>query len=111
MAHFHNITDLSLTECSPFISGVFLQFCYFLKQAGFAEKSIALFQALIEFNYSMPAVLLSAPRVEQVALFEPFWDSCVPRFGEEGAVGWSTWIQDKSMDFPPPLVSAGRSLA
>ncbi|XP_064638340.1 nuclear exosome regulator NRDE2-like isoform X2 [Lineus longissimus] len=88
------------------ILGIFLQFCYFLKQAGFAEKSIALFQAMIEFNHFMPAVLHQAPREEQVALFEPFWDSCVPRFGDEGAIGWSTWILDKSTNFPPPLVSA-----
>ena len=61
---------------------VTLQMAYVWKQAGYMERSIALFQALIEFNLFAPGhahhrdVTLEA----RLAMFEPFWDSRAPRY-------------------------------
>lgn len=35
---------------------------------------------------------------------EEFWDSEVPRFGEEGAKGWKLWYSSKSGQVPPATV-------
>ena len=78
-----------------FLLAVFMLYCSFLKQAGQSEKAVASFQALIEFNLCCPPELdaqdLSAKA--RLEFFEAFWDSSVPRIGEEGARGWSSWVK------------------
>ncbi len=74
---------------------IFVLYCNFLRQMGHSEKAVACFQALVEFNLCCPLELLSAEVTfrERVEFFEAFWDSGIPRFGEEGAVGWSSWME------------------
>ncbi|KAM9294357.1 nuclear exosome regulator NRDE2 [Gastrophryne carolinensis] len=74
---------------------IFLQQCHFLRQAGHCEKSVALFQALIDFTFYKPDSVKDMPTKEQVEFFEPFWDSAEPRFGEKGAKGWSSWMRQQ----------------
>ena len=51
-------------------------------QAGYIERSIALFQALIEINVFAPEKIKKSnfSFSDKLALFESFWDSRVPRF-------------------------------
>lgn len=58
----------------------FLQAASFEKKAGYTEKSVALFQALLEFNCFCPPQLTT--HTAQVKKFELFWDSEAPRLGE-----------------------------
>ncbi|KAM4690162.1 nuclear exosome regulator NRDE2 [Rhinophrynus dorsalis] len=74
---------------------IFLQQCHFLRQAGHSEKSVALFQALIDFTFYKPDSVKEMSTKEQVDFFEPFWDSGEARFGEKGAKGWSSWMRQK----------------
>ncbi|XP_068110673.1 nuclear exosome regulator NRDE2 [Hyperolius riggenbachi] len=74
---------------------IFLQQCHFLRQAGHCEKSVSLFQALIDFTFYQPDSVRAMPTKEQVEFFEPFWDSEEPRFGEKGAKGWSSWMRQQ----------------
>ncbi|MCJ1394657.1 hypothetical protein MMC18_007537 [Xylographa bjoerkii] len=67
-----------------------------LKEAGFSEQSIAIWQVIFEFNlYNPPgsgnrkSSLLSFEELR--TSFEDFWESEVPRIGEEGSVGWETY--------------------
>lgn len=51
----------------------------------------ALFQAEIEFSLFCPSLLLTEQ--SKRILFEHFWNSDGARVGEEGALGWSTWLE------------------
>ena len=92
-----------------FLLAVFTLYCNCLKQAGQTEKAVACFQALIEFNLCCPPELDSQdlPTKARLEFFEAFWDSSVPRFGEEGARGWSSWVNvsqySSSAGEGPPL--------
>lgn len=50
----------------------------------------ALFQAEIEYALFCPSLLLSEQSKRR--LFEHFWNSNGARVGEDGALGWSTWL-------------------
>ncbi|XP_028398546.1 protein NRDE2 homolog [Dendronephthya gigantea] len=82
---------------------IFVQFCQFLKQAGQTEKAIAAFQALIEFNCFCPEGLQETRSM--TSFFETFWDSEVPRFGEENAQGWNSWMKDREETSHPVALS------
>lgn len=51
----------------------------------------ALLQAEIEYCLFCPSLLLSEQ--SKLRLFEYFWDSNGARVGEDGALGWSTWLE------------------
>lgn len=70
---------------------IFLSLCRFEWQAGYQELATALFQAEIEFSLFCPSLLLTEQSKQR--LFEHFWDSDGARVGEEGAFGWSTWLE------------------
>lgn len=50
-----------------------------------------MFQAEIEFSLFCPSLLLTESSKQR--LFEHFWNSNGARVGEEGAIGWSTWLE------------------
>ena len=88
------------------LSGIFVQYCYFLHQVGHTEKAVASFQALIEFNVFLPPSLENSPTDDKSAVFESFWDSSVSRFGEAGARGWAKWMEEKSVaNISKPVIS------
>ncbi|KAJ8771951.1 hypothetical protein K2173_027128 [Erythroxylum novogranatense] len=70
---------------------IFLSLCRFEWQAGYRELATALFQAEIEYSLFSPSLLLSEGG--KLRLFEHFWNTDGPRVGEEGAVGWSSWLE------------------
>ncbi|TKY44864.1 NRDE protein [Spatholobus suberectus] len=70
---------------------IFLSLCRFEWQAGYRELATALFQAEIEFSLFCPPLLLTEQSKHR--LFEHFWNSGGARVGEEGALGWSTWLE------------------
>ncbi|GAA6004312.1 hypothetical protein JCM10207_000663 [Rhodosporidiobolus poonsookiae] len=85
---------------------LFLRLTLMLRQAGYSERALASFQALVELNLFRPASLASPdpqerPYTYQDRLFrdfEAFWDSEAPRVGEQGAKGWGSTTDD---DLPP----------
>ncbi|KAH1207217.1 Protein NRDE2 [Glycine max] len=70
---------------------IFLSLCRFEWQTGYRELATALFQAEIEFSLFCPPLLLTEQSKHR--LFEHFWNSGGARVGEEGALGWSTWLE------------------
>lgn len=64
---------------------LFLRMTLFIREAGYSELSLALWQALLEFNFFRPEGL--QPNAS-IAAFEEFWDSEALRIGEDGAKGW-----------------------
>lgn len=70
---------------------IFMSLCRFEWQAGYQELATALFQAEIEFSLFCPALHLNDRSKQR--LFEHFWNTDAERVGEEGALGWSTWLE------------------
>ncbi|KAM1938381.1 hypothetical protein FF1_015989 [Malus domestica] len=83
--------DAATVQLELGLVDIFLSFCRFEWQAGYQELATALFQAEIEFSLFCPSLLLTE-QSKQI-LFEHFWNSDGARVGEEGALGWSTWLE------------------
>ncbi|XP_050218221.1 uncharacterized protein LOC126668990 isoform X2 [Mercurialis annua] len=83
--------DLDTVELELGLVNVFLSLCRFEWQAGHQELATALFQAEIEFSLFCPSLLLNEH--SKLRLFEHFWNGNGPRIGEEGATGWSLWLE------------------
>lgn len=85
---------------------LFLRLTAFMREAGFADHAVALWQAVLEFFYFRPDELSqSANRDEALSAFHEFWESEVARVGDVGAKGW------KSGSNPPvePVISTTQS--
>ena len=80
---------------------------HFFIQSGYSERAVGLLQAVIEFNIFPPMKGLDFET--QTRLFHAFWDSDVPRIGDEDAPTWSGWHEGQQRGGPPPD-SSGRSL-
>ena len=79
---------------------VVLRLALFMRESGFAEHATAAWQALLEFVFFRPVIVHNRNHTEDklldeatVSMFEQFWDSEVPRIGEEGAGGWASFFQ------------------
>ncbi|MED6172880.1 hypothetical protein PIB30_054061, partial [Stylosanthes scabra] len=83
--------DPVIVELELGLVDIFLSLCRFEWQAGYRELATALFQAEIEFSLFCPPLLLTGQSKQR--LFEYFWNSGGARVGEEGALGWSTWLE------------------
>ncbi|XP_037093676.1 nuclear exosome regulator NRDE2-like [Pollicipes pollicipes] len=70
-----------------FMLEVLSHLCRILRQAGFMERAIAIYQALLELNLFSPPQDGSA-LASTLAAMEPFWDARLARLGEPGARGW-----------------------
>ncbi|ODO05840.1 hypothetical protein I350_04901 [Cryptococcus amylolentus CBS 6273] len=85
---------------------LFLRACLFIKQAGYQERALAAFQALMEITFFKPDHLRHQPHPSQreawftsvTSTFEEFWDSEAPRIGEPGSTGW----RNTPANTPPP---------
>ncbi|KAL8864230.1 MAG: hypothetical protein Q9174_007427, partial [Haloplaca sp. 1 TL-2023] len=91
-----------------------LRLSLLLRQGGFSEVGLAIWQALLEFEYNRPSHLSRTKHdgrgqsrySESVLDFETFWDSEVPRVGEPNARGWSD-SRDDDIDLPQPHADDG----
>lgn len=70
---------------------IYVNLCRFEWQTGHLELAAGLFQAEIEYSLFCPSLLLSSN--SKLKLFEHFWKSGGARLGEDGALGWSTWLE------------------
>ncbi|KAF9639139.1 protein of unknown function DUF1740 [Lasiodiplodia theobromae] len=81
---------------------VFLRLTSLMKHAGYHERAIALWQALLELQLFRPPTFgEDTPKSSILQDFEEFWESECPRFGETGAVGWANARQDGVFPDPP----------
>ncbi|KAI9665262.1 MAG: hypothetical protein M1829_005736 [Trizodia sp. TS-e1964] len=67
----------------PILIYVILRGSLFMREAGYIENSIAIWQALLEYNFFNPD-----ERSPETSAFQEFWDSEVPRIGEKDGIGW-----------------------
>ena len=71
------------------MSLILIKLWHLWARSGYRERSVALFQALMELNLNAPNFPGYYSTQDKLATFEPFWDSAVPRFGEKDAPGWT----------------------
>jgi hypothetical protein len=82
---------------------VLLRLTLFMRESGYAELAIATWQGLLEVNFSAPHRPLT--KLDRFKLFKDFWESEVPRIGEEGALGWCHFAeQEGTTNVPDVLV-------
>nr|KJB30256.1 hypothetical protein B456_005G134900 [Gossypium raimondii] len=84
-------TDSAMVHLELGLVDIFLSLCRLEWQTGHQELATALFQAEIEFSLFCPSLSLNEPSKQR--LFKHFWDSDGARVGEEGALGWSVWLE------------------
>ncbi|KAI4329949.1 hypothetical protein MLD38_028271 [Melastoma candidum] len=83
--------DHSFIEMELGLVDIFMNLCRFEWQAGYLDLATTLLQAEIEFGLFCPPLLLTVSSKQR--LFEHFWNSGAARVGEEGALGWSIWLE------------------
>lgn len=81
---------------------VILRLTVFMREAGFSEHAVASWQAILEYTFFKPEEFqhrqyqLGGPSESTtIAAFEEFWESELPRIGEENAQGWSAYMSRK----------------
>ncbi|KAG6498104.1 hypothetical protein ZIOFF_046013 [Zingiber officinale] len=83
--------DSSLVQLELGLVDIFLSYCRFEWQVGYQELATGLFQAEMEYSLFCPSLVLSSNSKQR--LFEHFWKSNAARVGEDGALGWSSWLE------------------
>lgn len=83
--------DTALIQQELVLVDMLVSLCRFEWQAGYQELATALFQAEMEYSIFSPSLLLTEQ--SKLRLFEHFWSSNGARVGEEGAFGWSLWLE------------------
>ncbi|CAK5264904.1 unnamed protein product [Mycena citricolor] len=81
---------------------VFWRLAVALQQAGFPERATAMFQAQAELTFHVPSSLGRSSFQQSLDSLEEFWETEVPRVGEENAPGWDAWVSAGSPTIPPP---------
>jgi hypothetical protein len=66
-----------------------LRLTTFMRDAGYSENAVGLWQAMLELNYFHPNIVDGQTTK---SLFAEFWDSEVARVGEDGAKGWKSGL-------------------
>lgn len=87
-------------ECSEQIIYVFLRLTRFLADTGFVELASAAWQASLELNLARPPTL---PQIdwEVPFSFQEYWESEMPRLGEDNWRGWASFAADDAAQEPP----------
>lgn len=83
--------DLAIVQQELGLVDIFVGLCRFEWQAGYQELATALLQAQIEYSLFCPSLLLTEQSKRR--LFEHFWNSNGARVGEDGALGWTAWLE------------------
>ncbi|CAH2053448.1 unnamed protein product [Thlaspi arvense] len=83
--------DSALIQQELVLVDMLVSLCRFEWQAGYQELATALFQAEMEYSVFSPSLLLTEQ--SKLRLFEHFWSSNGARVGEDGAFGWSLWLE------------------
>ncbi|KAI0386205.1 DUF1740-domain-containing protein [Hypomontagnella monticulosa] len=82
---------------------VFLRATRFIADSGHKELATAAWQATLELTFARPSALPGESEFKVPPNFQDFWESEVPRIGEESAQGWAVFERgDGSLDPPEP---------
>ena len=74
---------------------ILLRLTIFIRESGYAELALAIWQGLLEFNFFAPPKSLTFE--EKIDHFNEFWESEIPRIGEDGALGWHHFVENEGV--------------
>ncbi|KAJ5082983.1 hypothetical protein N7532_012026 [Penicillium argentinense] len=98
-----NASSFSGTAKSQVQCYIFLRLTLFLREAGYLEMSVGLWQAVLEFTYFKPDSYTEiTDKQAALASFRRYWESEVPRIGEDGSPTWRDWI-DQPLENNVPI--------
>ncbi len=93
---------------------VLLRMTLFMRESGFSEHAIAAWQAVLEYEFRRPDHIQgskhnhdNSSRQKAISSFEEFWDSEVPRVGENGSGGWRRFYAQQGQPPDPKTEMAG----
>jgi hypothetical protein len=92
---------------------VFLRTTRFIHDAGYSELAVAAWQAILELTFARPRDASDLEAEDLMSSFGDFWESEVPRIGEDNAKGWMQFAEAEEMaDLPeskidPPAAPPG----
>lgn len=69
---------------------LFLRLTLFIREAGFTEHAVGLWQAILELTFLGPEGSEHSDREAVLSNFMAFWESEAARIGEPGAKGWKS---------------------
>ncbi|KAK3391684.1 NRDE-2, necessary for RNA interference-domain-containing protein [Sordaria brevicollis] len=89
--------------CSQLIY-VFVRLTSYLRDSGYVELAVAAWQATLELTFCRPSKASDFHSVMED--FSDFWESEVPRIGEDNAKGWRHFVENMGdMADPPEPIS------
>ncbi|QSZ34898.1 hypothetical protein DSL72_007759 [Monilinia vaccinii-corymbosi] len=77
---------------------VVLRATLFIRESGFTELAVAIWQGLLEMNFQGPESMRTTYETSPLAdngplqLFGEFWEAEVPRIGEPSSLGWKSFV-------------------
>ncbi|GIZ46886.1 hypothetical protein CKM354_000999200 [Cercospora kikuchii] len=98
-------TEMQLRNIAAVQIYVLLRYTTFIREAGYIELSVAIWQALLEWTLRAPTALNESSIADRLSACEDFWDSDCPRFGEMDAPGWATYHANDSTCTRAPQTS------
>lgn len=99
-------TSSSADICKELVY-VFLRTTRFIHDAGYSELAVASWQAILELTFARPRDVSDLEAEDLVSSFGDFWESEVPRIGEDGAKGWMHFAEAEEMaDLPESRADA-----
>ena len=80
-----------------------IRFTLFLRESGYSELAVSIWQGLLEINFFYPNTTLT--QAEAMEKFGTFWESEVPRIGEDGALGWRHFVENDNVSEAPEALA------
>ncbi|KUI65451.1 hypothetical protein VM1G_00915 [Cytospora mali] len=108
------VSDAVYPESTDAVAGVceelmyvFLRTTRFIHDAGYSELAIAAWQAMLELTFARPKEDSDTTSDDLMSSFNDFWESEIPRIGEDGAQGWRHFVETEQMaDLPDAKTEA-----
>jgi hypothetical protein len=82
---------------------VLLRTTLFIRESGFSELAVAIWQAMLELNFCGPKSETTTEDRKQS--FGEFWETELPRIGETNASGWNHYTQHPDDSEAPPGIT------
>lgn len=82
---------------------VLLRATLFIRESGYLELGVAIWQGVLEINFQGPEQSLSTPM--DFNHMSDFWESEVARIGEDGALGWRFYLENQGNAEAPPGIT------
>jgi hypothetical protein len=95
------LSKIASTASSETINFIYQQLLYvllrltlFMRESGFSELAVAIWQGVLEINFWAPKQSLS--KEDSIRQFSGFWESEVARIGDKGARGWHHFAENQN---------------